>query len=139
MRSIPAWLPGMVACLAFAAPLKAEHPKDSHPVTVGGEGPELDACVAVGRVTGLDPEGDNYLAVRARPHLSGHENDRLDPATLVWLCDKDGDWQGIVYPHGAYQDLGDCRVSSPVTAPEPYGGPCRQGWVLAKYLDLVAG
>lgn len=139
MRSIGARLFGLTACLAFAAPAQAEHARDTAPVIIGKEGPELDACIAIGRVTGLDPDGDNYLAVRAVPHTSGHENDRLGAATLVWLCDKDGEWQGIVYPQGSYQDLGDCRVSGPVPVPRPYSGPCRHGWVLAKYLDIVAG
>ena len=91
-------------------------------------------------MTTLDP----HLPVRERPDEFAREKDKLSPATLVWLCDKNAgenglDWQGIVYPSGEYQELGDCRVSSPVAAPEPYRGPCRSGWVLARDLRLVAG
>ena len=40
--------------------------------------------------------------------------DKLPLSTLVWLCEADEDWQGIVYPTGNNQELGDCRVSSSV-------------------------
>lgn len=109
------------------------------PVLVGRDGPELDACASVGRVTRPDPEKDSYLSVYARPDDNGGEADRVAGGNLVWLCDSDGDWQGIVYPSGPWQDLGDCRVSSPQHAPGPYAGPCRQGWVQARNLELVAG
>lgn len=106
---------------------------------MGRDGPDLDACGGIGRVSGLNPEGDNFLSVRAAPALRAKETDRLHTATLVWLCDVDGDWQGIVYASGAFQELGDCRVSSPVAEPHAYDGPCKSGWVAAKYLSLVAG
>jgi hypothetical protein len=83
--------------------------------------------------------GENYLAVRERPAPHAREVDRLGTATLVWLCEGAGDWQGIVYADGAIQDLGDCRVSSPVAQPRPYDGPCKTGWVAARYLQLVTG
>lgn len=119
-------------------PLAAAEPEQIP--LIGSDGPQLDACGGVGRVATLD----THLPVRERPDQYAQEKDRLPPATLVWLCDKnDGengeDWQGIVYPTGEHQDLGDCRVSSPVAAPEPYKGPCRSGWVLARNLRLVAG
>jgi hypothetical protein len=136
--SIRAWLLGIGASLIAIFPLHAEHP-EAHPVRIGREGPVLDACVAIGRVSGLNPDGSEHLAVRIAPHEAAHEKSQLALATLVWLCDKEGEWQGIVYPEGAYQDLGDCRVSSPIAEPRPYDGPCQHGWVLAKHLDLVAG
>ena len=102
---------------------------------ISGDGPEFDACAGVGRVATLDPD----LPVRERPDEYAREKDRLLPSTLVWLCENGEDWQGIVYPSGDYQDLGDCRVSSPVAAPKPYDGPCRSGRVLARDLRLVAG
>lgn len=105
---------------------------------VGLEGPEADACSGIGRVTGLDPTGEYALKVHEAPDLAARETDTLKTASLVWLCEADGAWQGIVYaaPGG---DLGDCRVSTPVARPEPYSGPCRQGWVEARYIQLVAG
>lgn len=108
-------------------------------VMIGRDGPELDACGAIGKVARLDPEGDSFLSVRERPAPEAPEKDRLDARTLVWLCDSADEWQGIVYPSGDYQDLGDCRVGSPVRVAEPYAGPCRHGWVAAHYIELVAG
>ena len=57
---------------------------------------------------------------------------------LVWLCEGEGPWQGIVYaPQG--KDFGECLVSNPVARPEPYSGPCRFGWVDGHYIQLTAG
>ena len=107
--------------------------------TIGQEGPELDACGGIGTVTRLALGETQNLAVRDRPADEGYKKDELAAKTLVWLCDAEGEWQGIVYPGGEYQDLGDCRVSSPVPQPAPYQGPCRHGWVDARFIDLVAG
>lgn len=123
----------------LAGPLHAEHQGENRPVLIGRDGPEIDACGAVGKVTGLNPEKKEQLPVRQSPQPAGSETDHLDAATLVWLCDADGDWQGIVYPQGTYQDLGDCRVSGPVSEQKAYTGPCKYGWVPAKNLELVAG
>jgi len=107
---------------------------------IGSEGPSEDACIGVGTIRTLDPE----LPVRERPDPYAREKDRLPSATLVWICDKgegeDGaEWQGIVYPKGEFQELGDCKVSARVAEPQPYNGPCRSGWVLARDLRLVLG
>ncbi|MBD3730821.1 MAG: hypothetical protein IE933_14070 [Sphingomonadales bacterium] len=107
------------------------------PVTpmIGLEGPELDACGGIGSI-------GNYQAsevVRSAPDDGAAEADRLPHTTLVWLCEAKGEWQGIVYPSGEFQDLGDCQVSSPVSEARAYDGPCRFGWVRAGQLQLVAG
>ena len=107
---------------------------------IGSEGPELDACIGVGTITTID----EHLAVRERPDEYARQKDKLIPKTLVWICEKGTtesgeEWQGIVYPTGDNQDLGDCRVSRPIAAPEPYAGPCRYGWVSARNLRLVLG
>lgn len=126
-----------LALAALALPAQAAEPEV--PVKVGRDGPELDACGGIGRVARLTPEGDNFLAVRERPTAEAPEKDRLDPRTLVWLCDGQAEWQGIVYPKGAYQALEDCQVGGPVPAEAPYDGPCRSGWVASRYIELVAG
>lgn len=102
---------------------------------IGSEGPDLDACAGIGRVATLA----SHLAVRERPEEYARQKDKLAPYTLVWLCENGEEWQGIVYPTGQFQELGDCKVSSPVAEPHPYRGPCRSGWVLARELALVAG
>jgi hypothetical protein len=105
---------------------------------VGLDGPQSDGCAAVGRVTGLDPTGDYVLPVLAVPDPAGAQTDKLDPAVLVWLCEAQGEWQGIVYAAKG-KDFGECLVSSPVAQPEPYSGPCRSGWVDGHYIQLTAG
>ena len=107
---------------------------------IGSEGPTEDACIGVGTIFTLD----EHLVVRERPDEYARQKDKLARATLVWICEKGAaesgeEWQGIVYPSGDIQKLGDCRVSRQVAAPEPYAGPCRYGWVAARNLRLVTG
>ena len=102
---------------------------------IGLEGPDMDACGGIGRIGRYDGEE----IIRNSPAADASESDRLPHHTLVWLCEGEGDWQGIVYPAGQFQELGDCRVSSPIVESRPYDGPCRHGWVLAEHLQLVAG
>lgn len=130
--------------LALAASLSGS--LSAHPVEepvrapmVGLEGPASDACPGIGRVNGLEPRKGDLLRVRAEANEVAEVTDELAVSTLVWLCEADEDWQGIVYPKGEFQELGDCRVSSSLAEPEPYVGPCQFGWVQAKYVELVAG
>ena len=106
---------------------------------IGMEGPQTDACPGIGRIAAFAPRKGDFMRVYLDAHDGGKPKDTLPLSSLVWLCEADGDWQGIVYPTGEFQDLGDCRVSSSVPEPEPYSGPCQYGWVEAKYIELVAG
>lgn len=106
---------------------------------VGLEGPDSDACIGVGRVSRGNLPREGRLPVYPVPSDEGRAGDHLASDTLVWLCEVAGDWQGIVYASGEFQELGDCRVSTPVTTPRAYVGPCRSGWVAASSLQLVAG
>lgn len=106
---------------------------------VGMEGPETDACPGIGRIAVFEAKKGDFMRVRLDAHDGGAVKDKLPLSTLVWLCEADEGWQGIVYPIGDNQDLGDCRVSSAIATPEPYSGPCQFGWVEAKYIELVAG
>lgn len=122
----------LLACL-LTAPANAQ---GMQPVEVGGD-PELDACVSVGRIVGLDPKGDNFLAVREGAGSTRREVDRLGAGDLVAICDGRGPWLGVVYP--AQGTRTDCGVSSPQPERTPYGGPCRSGWVHGRFVDVVAG
>jgi hypothetical protein len=104
---------------------------------VGLEGPEADGCVGVGRVSRGNLPRDGRLPVYPMPTDEGRAKDHLASDTLVWLCEVEGDWQGIVYASGEFQELGDCRVSTPVSTPQAYAGPCKSGWVSARSLHLV--
>ena len=106
------------------------------PVLVGGES-DLDACASLGQVIGLDPAGDNFLAVRSGPGSRNAELDRLGPKRFVTVCDQRGDWLGVVYaPQGSDTD---CGTGSPQAERRPYRGPCRSGWVHRGHVEIVAG
>jgi len=135
-------LAAILACsmLAMSGNVFA-HPTEelSRAPMVGLEGPMSDACPGIGRVNGLEPRKGDLLRVRSEANDVAEVTDELAVSTLVWLCEADEEWQGIVYPKGQFQELGDCRVSSALAEPEPYAGPCQFGWVQAKYVELVAG
>ncbi|WP_425416496.1 hypothetical protein [Oricola indica] len=102
------------------------------PVMVGGS-IEWDACSGNGEVSGLNPQGDNYLSVRAGPSSDSAETDRLGAATGVFLCDEVDGWFGIVYGSGG------CGVTTPIEQRIEYEGYCRSGWVSKRYITITAG
>lgn len=104
-------------------------------VLIGLDGPEFDACSSLGRISGAEP----VQVVRDGPDDRAGPVSQLDRRSFVWLCEAAGEWQGIVYPEGEFQDIADCRVGSPVTEPRSYEGPCRAGWVRARNIELMAG
>jgi hypothetical protein len=105
------------------------------PVMVGGE-PDLDACSGVGIVVGLNPDGDNFLAVRTGPGTGFAMLDKIHTGQQFFDCDRDGNWVGIVYSR---DDQAECGVSTPIAERRPYAGPCNWGWVFRKYTRLIAG
>ncbi len=109
----------------------------SVPVMVGGEA-DYDACMALGEVTGLDPDGDNFLSVRTGPGTRYREKQRLGSAHKVIVCEERGAWLGIVYADrsGGY---GDCGVFTPIEERQRYRGPCKSGWVFGRYVRMLAG
>ena len=126
----------MAATLLACLPPASAGAQGSVPVEVGGD-PEFDACGGFGRIVGLDPGGDNFLAVREGPGATRLERDRLGPDALVAICDERGAWLGIVYPASGTDT--DCGVSSPQETRAPYRGPCRSGWVHRRFVAPVAG
>lgn len=103
----------------------------SEPVLVGG-GPDVGACGALGEVSGLNPKGDNFLAVRDGPATDYAQLDQLHTGDTVNLCDEFEGWYGVVYGP-------DCHVGSPMLERRPYDGPCRSGWVSMRYITVTAG
>lgn len=107
---------------------------DSVAVRIGAHS-DLDACLTLGVVTGLNPNGDGFLAVRSGPDTHFKRIDKLSNGQYVYFCDQRNDWIGVVYTKAE----GDCGVSSPVSKRQPYQGPCKAGWVHSKYVKAVAG
>ncbi|MCY6381059.1 SH3 domain-containing protein [Hoeflea prorocentri] len=92
---------------------------------------DLATC-SFGVVTGLDPSGDNFLAVRAGPG-SGHRMlNKINTNDEVWIFDENNGWFGIAY---GSPDI-NC---SPASADRPYIGPGKTGWVFGKYVKIIAG
>ena len=83
-------------------------------------------------MSGLNPKGDNFLAVRAGPGTTYPMTDKLRPGTRVWMFDEQGDWIGVAYG----SDEIEC---SPIKQDKAYNGPGKSGWVYRKYVRLVAG
>jgi len=107
------------------------------PVVVGGDD-NLDACSGLGAVSGLNAKGDGFLAVRSGANVAYPLVDKLTEGREVYICNKsvDGKWLGVVYSH----DNGDdCGVTSPVNPARPYKGPCKSGWVNARWIKWLAG
>jgi len=47
---------------------------------------DVDACNATGIVTGLDPHGDGFLAVKSAPALQSLRIDKLHNGEQVYIC-----------------------------------------------------
>lgn len=111
------------------------------PVQIGFDGPRFDACAGYGRVTNLNTSGDDYLVVRSAPAGSAEEVDQLGRGRGVSMCQKIGDWVGVVYAPESGEDETpvDCGTGSPVASVREYEGPCSSGWVNEDYIKLVAG
>lgn len=105
------------------------------PIKVGSDGPEMDACGSVGMVANLNPDGDNYLSVRDSPSTLVKERDRLDSGQSVTICGESDGWYGVVYS----KTDEDCGLGSPVATEENYTGPCMQGWVDGRFVEVTAG
>jgi hypothetical protein len=131
----------------------------ARPVTIGEDGPRLDACGALGVVRRVGAEG---LALRAAPFGDAKVLVDLPDGARLHICTRsiDQKWLGVVVAqdvdaaeapaldndaagtdNAAAQaaPVIDCGVSSPVESRRPYRGPCRSGWVSSAYVALVAG
>lgn len=122
----------LVALYAVLAVTVDVSPAAADPVYYGGA-EDYDACPVVGEVRGLNPRGDNFLAVRAGPGARHRMLDKLHTRQLVFVCEERGGWLGIVYGRT------DCEVNFPILMRSVYRGPCRSGWVSRKFIAEIAG
>lgn len=130
-----------LATFALAVPSVSAHkPVDAQPVMYGLDGPDFDGCGGWGKVKGLNPNGDNFLAVRAAPTTQSSKLDELKEGQEIWFCDtaKNGQWVGVVYK-GKGQDNFACETGPNLENPKAYPGPCKSGWVHSRYVELIAG
>lgn len=118
----------------------------ARPVTIGEDGPRLDACGALGAVGRSTPNG---VALRTAPFAEAREIEMLTDGTRLHICTRSFDqrWLGVVViPAPAPPSEGsnassaaplDCGVTAPVDRKQPYAGPCRSGWVASAYVALI--
>ena len=118
-----------------AVPPAADTARLARDVRVGAAEADFGQCDAVGRVGGLPGGEDNFLAVREAPTTRARELARLDPGARVYLCDRNesGKWFGVVYrSSGSLPEGNGCALHA--AAKGAYDGPCRSGWVSARYV-----
>lgn len=133
MRAASLLLVAAAAALIGSAPPT----RPERPVMVGGMD-DLDACLTVSKVTGLNPRGDNFLSLRSQPSSKGRELVRLRPEQQVWVCEEtSGGWTGVLVAP-ADGSL-DCGVGTPIARRQAYAGPCQSGWVASRFLEVIAG
>jgi hypothetical protein len=97
---------------------------------------DSDAC-GNGRVGGLNPRGDGFLAVKAEPGLAFDRIDRVGNGTEVYICGHYADWLAIVYSRTSRWT--GCGVMQPWRKSRPYTGPCLSGWVHLNWIEHIAG
>ncbi|WP_176596939.1 MULTISPECIES: hypothetical protein [Sphingobium] len=114
----------------------------TRPVTIGEDGPRLDACGAMGQAARVGAKG---LAVRAAPFADAKEVARMGEGGRAWVCTRslDQKWLGVVIvpppPADNAAEPADCGVSEPVDRKQSYDGPCPSGWVSSAAIRLIAG
>lgn len=60
------------------------------------------ACYATSRVTGLDPNGDGFLAVRSGPGSDYQMIGRLVNGDVVTVITSQGKWYGVELENGSF-------------------------------------
>ena len=106
------------------------------PVRIGRDGPDASACDRVGRVVNLPGGEDDFLSVREAPTTDAARIGQLNDAAPFYVCDRQGDWFGIVYlSDGTLGEPDECGLAAPVGSPRAYTGACQAGWVYSEYVD----
>jgi len=123
-----------------ASEYPAEEPSTQAPealaVRIGRDGPHRSACDRIGRVANLPGGADDFLAVREAPSLDAERIDMLEDDTPFFVCDRQGQWYGIVYlSDGTLGEPDECGLEDSVGSPQAYEGACLTGWVSSKYVD----
>lgn len=60
------------------------------------------ACYATSRVSGLDPNGDGFLAVRSGPGSDYQMTGKLVNGDVVTVITVRGKWYGVELPNGSF-------------------------------------
>lgn len=125
----------MVLALFAAGAAEAKDERLDVSFMVGGD-PSIDACDIHAEVRGLDPEGDDFLAVRAGPGTSHRQISALYEHNIVIVCAREAYWVAVLYPEEGYPDQ-DCGVSTPIATARVYDGPCEYGWAHSGWIHPI--
>jgi uncharacterized caspase-like protein len=89
------------------------------------------AAEAYSYVTGLDPKGDNFLALRSAPGAEGVRIATMGPDTLVKVVEVRGVWRRVLLLDGssgwAHGNWIACCRSMVLSRPSPTDGPAQGG------------
>jgi uncharacterized protein YgiM (DUF1202 family) len=96
------------------------------PIQVPQGGGQMGDC-PTSYVDGLNPNGDNFLAVRTGPGTGHAKIDEIHTGDVVAVCDVRGAWFGVLYD-GSNTGTG-YRARHRM----------RSGWVHSRYLRDLAG
>lgn len=121
------------ACISTAAVGQEVGIRPKVPVIINHSSEGYDPCY-YGRVHGLDPQGEGFLAVKTGPGLSYERLDKLKNGEVVWICGEKGEWYAIVYSRVGR----NCNVEENWSKTLPYRGPCRSGWAHKRWIEPIS-
>lgn len=129
--------------MPIAAIACAQDPRDEvRRIFVGGSW-KNNECTGVGTIIGavIQLKPGAYLSVRAAPNIKANEIDRLQSGHGLDMCSNitNKAWIGIIYHADPNADRRDCRSTYDSSKSVPYRGPCKYGWVAARYIVNAAG
>jgi hypothetical protein len=113
-------------------------------VTIGEDGPRMDACGAMGVVI------QGSVPLRTAPFDDARPLATLAAGERMHVCTRSLDqrWLGVVVPPdgspsaaagNSVEAPATCGVTAPVDRKQPYDGPCPSGWVSSARVRLIAG
>ncbi len=102
---------------------------------------------AVAQIQGLKKGGDGFVSVRDAPSTKGRETDRLTEGTFLIRTFAEGadagtKFVGVVYDRDVNSDrsmLERCAIpEAPPYSSGAYKGPCKSGWMAARFVRVLA-
>jgi len=119
--------------LATVTPVAALAELPHVPVRPGGD-PSVRACPRSAAVDTTAAPQTSTLNVRSGPDKGYAVIDQVKHRTRLLVCDRrqGGRWIGVVYGGSPQQ----CGVAMRTGRQWPYTGPCRVGWVMARWVTF---
>ncbi|MFV0298142.1 MAG: caspase family protein [Hyphomicrobiaceae bacterium] len=135
-RQVPWENSSLIDDISFAAKVQPQGAPSQPPQTTAAHRPSpsrhgakvVQGGVRYSFVTGLDPKGDNFLALRSAPDATGVRIATMGPNTLLRVTGKRGPWRQVVlldgargWAHGNW--IKCCRTLASVTLPSGAATP----------------